>query len=57
MKSQHIKFFQDTYLKVGVYEISKAHQEQACCAVKRALNFFPSLVNWKIDAPEYILKM
>jgi len=54
LKSQHVKFFQDAYLKVGVYETTKANQELAVCAVKRALNFFPSLINWGYDCPRHV---
>ena len=57
LKSKHIKFFQDVYVKVGTYEISKMQQEKAVMAIKRALNYFPSLVNWSIGCPNHIKQL
>lgn len=57
LKSKHVKFFQDVFLKVGVYEISKPNQEKSIIALKRALNFFPSLVNWNIAVPDHVAQM
>jgi len=56
-KSRHIKFFQDVYLKLGVFEISKLHQEKCVTALKRVLNYFPSLVNWNLNTPAHVATM
>jgi hypothetical protein len=54
MKSNHVKFFQDVYLKVGVYEVSKSNAEKCIMATKRAIFYFPSLVNWNLACPAHI---
>lgn len=54
MISNHDKFFQDVYLKVGAFEISRSSQEKSVAAVKRALNYFPSLINWNIGCPDHV---
>lgn len=41
--------FQDVYFKCGVFEPSKNNLEGILMKVKRLLNYFPSLVRWKIN--------
>lgn len=53
-KSKHVKYFQDIYLKIGTFEITKHNAEKAVMAVKRALNFVPSLVNWCFACPTHV---
>lgn len=40
-----------------MFEISRVNQEAAVAALKRALNYFPSIVNWTADCPEHVIAL
>lgn len=45
-------------IRVGVFDTGvKGHAEVAENAVRRALNFFPSLINWQIDCPGQVIDL
>lgn len=41
--------FQDVYFKVGVFEPSRNNWDNILKKLKRIFNYFPSLINWKIN--------
>ena len=42
---------------MGVFEATKVHQDKCITALKRVLNYFPSIVNWSINTPKHVSTM
>ena len=53
--SKHTKVFQDIYMKVGVFEISRGNAwEKNLQNLKRYFNYLPSMINWSIGCPKHV---
>ena len=48
-KTKDDELFQDVYIKAGVFEPSRNNWENVLKRLKRIFNYFPSLINWKIN--------